>query len=249
MSGRRTTPARDRAVARRHGHDPAGSVAAWMRADRERRTIERWARTLRSTSAGHSRRSGCRVRSPTPRGGPRGSNAAAKRLFGDVTGKPFTSVVAPEHAAFVQRQLRRKLRGVPATDYEVDVKRRTGRGGAWRSARCDPGRRPVSRRVRDRAHGPRRAHRRRRRQPHTAATPGPAAARGRRVDPEIAARLQLSPTPCETTSATFCAPSACTPGSRPRLRSRARAPGVRRGVAVNLNRVLQVVKRCTYRSR
>jgi PAS domain S-box-containing protein len=49
-------------------------------------------------------------------------NDAAKRSFGDLLGRPFTSIVAPEHIPVVQRQLERKLRGgVPVTDYQVDV--------------------------------------------------------------------------------------------------------------------------------
>lgn len=54
-------------------------------------------------------------------------NDAAKRMFGDLKGQPFTSVVAPEDVRLVQRQLERKLQGVAATDYEVDVFTADGR--------------------------------------------------------------------------------------------------------------------------
>jgi PAS domain S-box-containing protein len=48
-------------------------------------------------------------------------NDAARDLFGDLLGKPFTSVVAPEDVSRVERQLARKLQGTPVTDYEVEV--------------------------------------------------------------------------------------------------------------------------------
>jgi PAS domain S-box-containing protein len=54
-------------------------------------------------------------------------NDAAERTFGDLRGRPFTTVVAPEHAGIVRRQLQRKLRGEPVTDYEVDVFTADGR--------------------------------------------------------------------------------------------------------------------------
>ena len=54
-------------------------------------------------------------------------NDAAKTMFGDLEGQPFTSVVAPEDVPVVQRQLDRKLRGAPSTDYEVDVFTADGR--------------------------------------------------------------------------------------------------------------------------
>ena len=55
-------------------------------------------------------------------------NDAAKRAFGDRVGEPFTDVVAPEYVPVVKRQLARKLRrGVPVTDYEVEVIMRDGR--------------------------------------------------------------------------------------------------------------------------
>ena len=54
-------------------------------------------------------------------------NEAAKTMFGDLSGQPFTTVVAPEYAQMVQRQLDRKLRGAPVTDYEVDVFTADGR--------------------------------------------------------------------------------------------------------------------------
>src|SRR5919198_1540487 len=48
-------------------------------------------------------------------------NEAAERSFGDLRGKSFASVVAPEDMPVVRRQLQRKLRGAQATDYAVDV--------------------------------------------------------------------------------------------------------------------------------
>jgi PAS domain S-box-containing protein len=48
-------------------------------------------------------------------------NDAAKEIFGDLVGRPATSVVAPEHAGIMQQQLQRKLQGARRTDYEVDV--------------------------------------------------------------------------------------------------------------------------------
>jgi PAS domain S-box-containing protein len=54
-------------------------------------------------------------------------NQAARRMFGDLTGRPFATVVAPEDVPLVERQLERKLRGAPVTDYEVDVFTADGR--------------------------------------------------------------------------------------------------------------------------
>jgi PAS domain S-box-containing protein len=48
-------------------------------------------------------------------------NDAAIASFGNLLGRPFTSVVAPQRVALVQRQLARKLQGAPMTDYEVEV--------------------------------------------------------------------------------------------------------------------------------
>lgn len=49
------------------------------------------------------------------------SNEAARDVFGDRVGQPFVSVVAPEFAELVQRQLERKLSGEPMTDYRAEV--------------------------------------------------------------------------------------------------------------------------------
>jgi PAS domain S-box-containing protein len=54
-------------------------------------------------------------------------NESAKKMFGDLVGRPFTTVVAPEDVRLVERQLERKLRGVAVTDYEVDVFMADGR--------------------------------------------------------------------------------------------------------------------------
>jgi PAS domain S-box-containing protein len=48
-------------------------------------------------------------------------NAAARRAFGDLIGKPFNAAVAPEDQMLVHRALERKLQGAPVTDYVVDV--------------------------------------------------------------------------------------------------------------------------------
>lgn len=48
-------------------------------------------------------------------------NDAARELVGDIEGKPFTSIVAPQSVAVVEAQLQRKLEGEPSTDYEIDV--------------------------------------------------------------------------------------------------------------------------------
>ena len=54
-------------------------------------------------------------------------NDAARTSFGDLTGQPFTTVVAADDVPLVERQLERKRRGVPATDYEIDVFTTDGR--------------------------------------------------------------------------------------------------------------------------
>jgi PAS domain S-box-containing protein len=55
-------------------------------------------------------------------------NDAAKRTFGDLTGRSFMTVVAPEHVPLVREQLERKLRrGARVTDYEIDVLTADGR--------------------------------------------------------------------------------------------------------------------------
>jgi PAS domain S-box-containing protein len=54
-------------------------------------------------------------------------NDAAKGTFGDLVGRPFTTLVAPEDVSLARRQLERKLRGVPVTDYEIDVLTADGR--------------------------------------------------------------------------------------------------------------------------
>lgn len=54
-------------------------------------------------------------------------NDAAIETFGDLRARSFFSVVAPEDVPLARRQLERKLRGVLATDYEIDVLTRDGR--------------------------------------------------------------------------------------------------------------------------
>jgi PAS domain S-box-containing protein len=54
-------------------------------------------------------------------------NDAAEEWFGDLTGKSFFSVVAPEDVPLARRQLELKLGGgAAATDYELEVVTRTG---------------------------------------------------------------------------------------------------------------------------
>lgn len=66
-----------------------------------------------------------RVRVPSAIADHRGTitwlNAAARAAFGDLQGRPFITVVAPEHVATVEREQQRVLDGEPVTDYEVDV--------------------------------------------------------------------------------------------------------------------------------
>jgi PAS domain S-box-containing protein len=55
-------------------------------------------------------------------------NDAARRTFGDLAGRRFTTVVPPEYVGLVERQLERKLQeGAPVTVYEVDVLTADGR--------------------------------------------------------------------------------------------------------------------------
>ena len=48
-------------------------------------------------------------------------NRAAKEAAGDLVGKPFVSIVAPEDRALAERQHERLLRGVPVADYAIDL--------------------------------------------------------------------------------------------------------------------------------
>jgi PAS domain S-box-containing protein len=54
-------------------------------------------------------------------------NKAGRRAFGNVAGKESTIIVAPEYVPLVEKQLQRKLRGVPVTDYNIDVFTTDGR--------------------------------------------------------------------------------------------------------------------------
>lgn len=53
-------------------------------------------------------------------------NSAAQELVGELVGRPFSSVVAPEDAPTVERALERKREGESMTDYRVDVITREG---------------------------------------------------------------------------------------------------------------------------
>jgi PAS domain S-box-containing protein len=48
-------------------------------------------------------------------------NDAARKLFGNVIGKEFTAVVAPEHALRARQQFTRKLFGAEKTDFDVNL--------------------------------------------------------------------------------------------------------------------------------
>ena len=54
-------------------------------------------------------------------------NQAVRETVGDLLGRPFTSVVAPEDVPRVEQQLAKKLAGGPPTDYEVDIVTPDGR--------------------------------------------------------------------------------------------------------------------------
>ena len=63
-------------------------------------------------------------------------NAAAERLVGDVRGRHFTSVVAPEDSRRARELFSRKVLGTsPATEANGVLVTTTGRGWPWRSAR------------------------------------------------------------------------------------------------------------------
>jgi PAS domain S-box-containing protein len=48
-------------------------------------------------------------------------NEAATRLFGDVRGKLYTALIAPEYVPLAQEQFARKLLGQQVTDYELEL--------------------------------------------------------------------------------------------------------------------------------
>jgi PAS domain S-box-containing protein len=48
-------------------------------------------------------------------------NEAAMRLFGDVRGKLYASLVTPDYVPLAQEQFARKLLGQPVTDYELEL--------------------------------------------------------------------------------------------------------------------------------
>jgi DNA-binding CsgD family transcriptional regulator len=49
------------------------------------------------------------------------ANDAARATFGATEGRPFGGIIAPEDVGRARQQLDRKLRGVAATDYDLDV--------------------------------------------------------------------------------------------------------------------------------
>jgi len=54
-------------------------------------------------------------------------NRAARETVGDLVGRPFVSIVAPEHRALAERQLERLLLGLPVADYAIDLFTADGR--------------------------------------------------------------------------------------------------------------------------
>jgi DNA-binding CsgD family transcriptional regulator len=54
-------------------------------------------------------------------------NRVAIETAGDLVGRPFVSIVAPEHKAVAQRQLERLLLGLPVADYTIDLFTADGR--------------------------------------------------------------------------------------------------------------------------
>ncbi len=54
-------------------------------------------------------------------------NNAAAAIFGDLVGRNYSTIVAPEDRALAEKQFQRKLDGVPVTDFEVDVLTADGR--------------------------------------------------------------------------------------------------------------------------
>jgi PAS domain S-box-containing protein len=57
----------------------------------------------------------------------RWANDAALTIFGDVVGKHFSTIVAPEDLPFVREQFARKVVGGEATDYEIVLRDADGR--------------------------------------------------------------------------------------------------------------------------
>ena len=54
-------------------------------------------------------------------------NRAARETAGDLVGRPFVSIVAPEYEAIAQRQLERLLLGMPVADYDIELFTADGR--------------------------------------------------------------------------------------------------------------------------
>ena len=53
-------------------------------------------------------------------------NDSARNLVGDIIGRDFTAVVAPEHTVLAREEFSRKLLGADVTDFAVNVLRRDG---------------------------------------------------------------------------------------------------------------------------
>jgi PAS domain S-box-containing protein len=54
-------------------------------------------------------------------------NRAARETTGELLGKPFVSIVAPDYRALAQRQLERLLLGLPVADYDLELFTADGR--------------------------------------------------------------------------------------------------------------------------
>ena len=54
-------------------------------------------------------------------------NRAARETTGDLVGRPFLSIVAPEYKDVAERQLERLLLGMPVADYGLDLYTADGR--------------------------------------------------------------------------------------------------------------------------
>ena len=103
-------------------------------------TLQRWPPAWQSTATSSRRwtASVSRATSSTRRESSSGSTPAAERLLGDVRGRQFTSVVAPEDTRRARELFSQKVLGTaPATDATgVLVSTAGAASRRWRSARC-----------------------------------------------------------------------------------------------------------------
>jgi PAS domain S-box-containing protein len=123
-------PERDRPCRRPRCLDPA--VSSWPAEQLASRTEEAHNRAMpRRHRSIDLKRTLQHVRVPSAISDSEGVitwlNDAAKRMFGDLRGRSFFSIVSPEDVPLARRQLERKLSGAALTDYAVDVFTRDGR--------------------------------------------------------------------------------------------------------------------------